>query len=407
VNLATIEPGASSPSDTRIPEQQRLLKKIMCSPRKYVQGPGVLREAGLHANELGSRAIVLGDNIVLSLFGDILSRSFQERHMTCLLEEFHGECSHSEIDRLSEIAKRMSVDLVVGVGGGKALDTAKAVAHRLGVSMAMTPTIASTDAPTSSVSVIYDENHMFSEALYLHRNPDLVLVDTEAIAKAPVRFLIAGIGDALSKKYEVEACFHSSGLNMHNAHGPLLALELARLTHKILVHHALSAKRAAEKGTVTQSLETVVEAIILYSGLAFENGGLAAAHSIADGLTFLERADGAGRCLHGELVAFGTIVQLVLERRPRKLLDWTLGFCRSLGLPTTLTELGAMEVKNKELMEIARRSCLPGKPIHNMNFQVTPKMVRDAILVTDTLGTSYTHRRLRFRRSSFRTLAES
>jgi len=330
--------------------------------------------------------MVLGDTVVLSLFGDLIERSFGERDAVCVLEEFHGECSHSEIERLTQIAKRENADILVGLGGGKALDTAKAVACRSGASMVMGPTIASTDAPTSSVSVVYDDNHEFREALYLNRNPDLVLVDTEVIAKAPARFLMAGVGDAFSKKYEVEACFRSSGLNTHNAHGPLLALELARLTHRVVVRHGLSAKAAAEKHVVTPALECVVETVVLHSGLAFENGGLAAAHSIADGLTYLE---GAHRSMHGELVAFGTIAQLILERRPRRITQGAIGFCKSLGLPTTLAELGVAETKNEALMKVAERSCLRGKPIHNMYFPVTPKMVRDAIAVADALGSAF------------------
>lgn len=365
------------------------MKTIMSSPRKYVQGVGVLREIGTHTTELGDRPMVLSDKMVLSLFRDLVERSFGERDATCFIEEFHGECSHSEIDRLTEIGKRERVDILVGLGGGKALDTAKAVAHHLGAPIVMAPTVASTDAPTSSVSVIYDQGHVFSEALYLNRNPDLVLVDTEVIAKAPVRFFMAGVGDAFSKKYEVEACFRSSGLNTHNAHGPLLALELARLTHRIVVRHGLSAKAAAEKHVVTPALESVVETVVLHSGLAFENGGLAAAHSIADGLTSLE---GAHRSMHGELVAFGTITQLILERRPLRIIQRAIGFCKSLGLPTTLAELGVTETKNGELMKVAERSCLRGKPIHNMYFPVTPKMVRDAIAAADDLGSAFSLR---------------
>ena len=315
----------------------------MSSPRRYVQGVGVLREIGTHTAELGDRSMVLGDTVVLSLFGDLVERSFGERDAMCVLEEFHGECSHSEIERLTQIAKRENADILVGLGGGKALDTAKAVACRSGASMVMGPTIASTDAPTSSVSVVYDDNHEFSEALYLNRNPDLVLVDTEVIAKAPVRFLMAGVGDAFSKKYEVEACFRSSGLNTHNAHGPLLALELARLTHRVVVRHGLSAKAAAEKHVVTPALESVVETVVLHSGLAFENGGLAAAHSIADGLTSLE---GAHRSMHGELVAFGTIAQLILERRPRRIIQRSY---RILQIPRTSYDSGRVgSYRNEE-----------------------------------------------------------
>ena len=68
---------------------------------------------------------------------------------------------------------------MIGVGGGKVIDTAKAVGHEAGTRVAIVPTIASTDAPTSAVSVIYTPEGAFSRYLFVSRNPDLVLVDTQ------------------------------------------------------------------------------------------------------------------------------------------------------------------------------------------------------------------------------------
>src|SRR5208283_79977 len=122
------------------------------------------------------------------------------------VERFGGESSQEEVDRLTNVAKAQGCDVVVGIGGGKAIDTAKAVGYGVQAGVAIVPTIASTDAPTSAVAVIYTSDGAFLRYLFLPRNPDLILVDTGVIAKAPVRYLVAGMGDALSTWFEAESC---------------------------------------------------------------------------------------------------------------------------------------------------------------------------------------------------------
>ncbi|MGI6134017.1 MAG: glycerol dehydrogenase, partial [Christensenellales bacterium] len=131
------------------------------------------------------------------------------------------------------------------------------------------------------------------------------------------------------------------------------------------------------------ALEEVVEANILLSGLGFESGGLAAAHAIHDGLTVLE---GTHKMYHGEKVAFGTLVQLVLENAPEEEINEVLNFCLSVGLPVCLEDIGVDSITPEELKAVAEKACIPEESIHSMPFPVTPDMVEAAILVADRIG---------------------
>jgi glycerol dehydrogenase len=256
--------------------------------------------------------------------------------------------------------------VIIGAGGGKTLDTAKVVGYHLKSSVALIPTIASTDAPTSSVAVIYREDHRHEGSIKLRKNPDLILVDTAIIAQAPVRFLVAGMGDALGTKFEAEACAQSMAKNIPGFRPTLAALALARLTYDILIKYGLEAKCSVERKSLNPALEKVIEANILLSGLGFESGGLAAAHAIHFGLTLARESS---KTYHGEQVAFGTLVQLFMEDRPENEIMEVGQFSISVGLPICLEDLFIEEF---EIPVVAEESCRAGI-MNNMPFPV-PKI---------------------------------
>jgi glycerol dehydrogenase len=300
--------------------------------------------------------------------------------------KFGGECSRPEIDRHREKSIENDSDIVVGIGGGKTIDTAKAVSHLMKVPVVIIPTIAATDAPTSALSVIYTPEGKFDQYLILPKNPDVVLMDTGIIANAPARFLVSGMGDALATWFEADACEKSQASTMAGGNNTRAALALAQLCYETLLEYGVSAMLAVERHVVTPAVEKIVEANTLLSGLGFESGGLAAAHAIHNGMTVLRGAHGM---YHGEKVAFATIVQLVLEGKEQSELDEVLDFCIEVGLPVTLKELGVEEPTKEELMSVAELSCAPGETIHNMPFRVDKEMVYGAIIAADSIGTHY------------------
>jgi glycerol dehydrogenase len=356
--------------------QERLA--VFAAPRRYIQGRGAVSTLGSELERLkSSKPLILLDPAVREVVGAAV-----EAVAGAEVVDFRGECSPGEIERVAAAASEHGADAVVAVGGGKAMDTAKAVAHPAELPLVIVPTIASTDAPTSALSVVYDDHGAFLEYRFWRSNPDVVLVDTQVIAQAPVRFLVAGIGDGLSTWFEADASSTTRAQAMAGGAPLEAALTLARLCYDTLLRDGVAARQAVERNVVTPALERVVEANTLLSGLGFESGGLAAAHSIHNGLTVLHETHDYW---HGEKVAIGVIGLLVLEGKPQALIDEVIDFCLRIGLPVTLSDIG-VDADADTLGPVADAACAEGETIHNEPFGVTPDMVVSALLAADAIA---------------------
>lgn len=359
------------------------MSQVMIAPSKYVQAPNALLELASYCANLGKNALCLISDTGLERNRDELQASFYESEVKIQYEIFNGECSLKEINRITSRCKEAGIDIIIGVGGGKIHDTSKAVGFYANLPVVIVPTIASTDAPCSALSVIYTDEGIFDRYLFLKKNPDLVLVDSKVIAQAPARLLVSGMGDALATYFEARACEKSNAKSCANGTTTMAAQALAKLCYETLLNEGYKAKLAVESKCVTKSLEKVIEANTLLSGLGFESGGLAAAHAIHNGLTVLEETH---QKYHGEKVAFGTLVQLVLENESLDQITEVLDFCKQVGLPMTLEQLGLKEVNKNQILEVAKAATLAGETIHNMPFEVSVEDVYAAILVADKLG---------------------
>lgn len=361
------------------------MTKIIISPGKYIQGSGELKRIKEHVEHLGSSFFIIISKSGYKRFGDTIKESFGTSENIHFIE-FNGECSKGEIDRLGKELKEKGVDVVIGVGGGKIHDSAKAVAYYAKLPVVIVPTISSTDAPCSALSVLYTEDGEFDEYLLLPKNPDIVLVDSDAVSKAPARLIVAGMGDALATKFEARASVRSGSKTMAGELATNAAVALADLCYETLLREGLKAKLAVENKVCTKAVENIIEANTLLSGIGFESGGLGAAHAIHNGLTVIEETH---NLYHGEKVAFGVLVQLVLENAPIEEIEEVLYFCNEVGLPTTLEDLGIKEISEEKIMEAAKLSCVEGETTHNMPFEVTPQDVYAAILAADALGKNF------------------
>ena len=276
------------------------MAKILISPSKYVQGAGEMKNIGKYAAAAGKKALVLISQGGYKRIGKMIEDSFAENNCELVFDYFNGECSTNEIDRLLKVVKDKGCDLTIGIGGGKIFDTAKAVAHYAGTQVFICPTIASTDAPCSALSVIYTDEGVFEKYLFLPANPNLVMMDTEIIAKSPVRLTVAGMGDALATYFEARACQRSEATSCAGGNTTGAAMALAELCFDTLMEEGVKAKIALEAGVCTPAVEKIIEANTLLSGIGFESAGLAGAHAIHNGLTVLEECH---HMYHGEKAA--------------------------------------------------------------------------------------------------------
>ncbi len=193
--------------------------------------------------------------------------------------------------------------------------------------------------PLVPPSVSCTTKTVYLTAFFLNACPNIVLVDTEVICKAPARLLVAGMGDAMATYFEARACRQSGSNNQIAAKPTRAASELAALCWKYLKEDGLKAKNVVEAGVVTEALENIIEVNTYLSSVGFESGGLAAAHGIQKGFTVIPELHNA---YHGENVAFCTLVQLVMENAPAAEIQEVADFCLSVGLPISFADLGSL-----------------------------------------------------------------
>jgi glycerol dehydrogenase len=362
-------------------------EKIFTSPGKYVQGKNVVEKAGKYVSGLGKKALVMADQFVWDLAANKVVDSLENEGISIIKIVFNGEASINEIERITEIGEKEKSDVVIGVGGGKTIDTAKAIADSLKSACVIIPTVASTDAPTSALSVIYSDEGVFESYKFYHKNPDLILVDTKIISEAPARFLASGIADAMATWVEARAAIESGAINMAGGLATITGRAIAEKCEEVLFKYGLLAYESVKRQVVTPALDAVIEANTLLSGLGFESGGLAGAHAIHNAFTVL---DGEIHHLtHGEKVAYGTVAQLVLENRPMDEIERYIDFYLRLGLPVTLEEIKLQNAKREDLYKVGVAATKETETMRNLPFTVTPDDVVDALLAVDQYAKAY------------------
>lgn len=305
-------------------------------------------------------------------FPDLAQAGFDVFEMT-----FSGECSHKEIDRVIQEIQKSDIDLVIGLGGGKVIDTAKAAAVKSGGRpLVILPTMASNCAAWSALSVLYKENGISIGHELYPRQSNLVLIEPRVILDSPVDYFIAGIADTLAKWYESDSLLTRIGTN-HLA--LLYARESAKTCRDIPLKYAIQAVDDMKQGVLSSAWQMVMETNIIASGLVGgfgdEYGRATAAHSIHDALTYFPETV---HLLHGAKVAYGIMVQLALEKKweeIRKLLP----FYQQLQLPANLQDLHLEALSEEEIRKLATYTVSPDKTIHLLPFEVTEATVFDAI----------------------------
>ena len=361
------------------------IPRVMISPARYVQGDGVLDYLGRYLELVPGKnvAILISEN-GQERFGERISQSLKNAKVGFAIGQFGGECSIEEITKHEKaFGSSNELDCLIAVGGGKCIDAGKFIADRLRIPVVIVPTLASNDAPCSALSVIYSPEGQMSGVEFFKQSPALVLVDTRIVANSPPRYLVAGMGDALATWYEAHACStNPRGKSCVSARPTLAAGAIAEVCAATLFADGAAAASAVRKSEVNDVLERVVEANTLLSGIGFESGGLACAHSIAQGLTLIPSVHSDS--LHGEMVAIGLLTQLLLEKRHDEL-QKVARFMALVGLPVELKQI-SFDASNREHVNQVIDFAMNFPFLQNEPFPVTREALLQSFMSVDELG---------------------
>ncbi|MEL7007671.1 MAG: iron-containing alcohol dehydrogenase family protein [Cyanobacteria bacterium J06588_4] len=353
---------------------------LAIAPARVLRGENCLVNSGREIAALGVRPLIVGGNQTLATVATAFESLPQSVSLSWQTANYSPDCAESSLARLKTAVEEHQADLIIGVGGGKALDMAKLVAYKCGLPIATVPTSGATCAAWTALSNVYSEAGAFQYDVSLSRCPDLLILDYGLIRTAPQRTLVAGIGDAIAKWYEASV---SSG----DSRATLLisAVQQARVLRDILFQKSA----IALQDNHSDAWREVVDATVLLAGVIGGIGGAdcrtVAAHAVHNGLTHLPEAHDV---LHGEKVAYGILVQLRLEEMvqgnqlaasARKQL---LQFYGEIGLPKSLEDLGLGEITLAQLRLVTAISTQPQSDIHRLPFKVSPEQLAAAMVST-------------------------
>ena len=353
---------------------------LAIAPGRVLRDERCLANSGEEIARLGDRPLLIGGNRTLGLIEPVLHPVLEAEKLVVQTANYSPDCAESSLLRLKTAARKHRANLIIGVGGGKALDMAKLVAHHCNLPIVTIPTSGATCAAWTALSNVYSEAGAFQYDVTLNRCPELLLLDYGIVRSAPQRTLVAGIGDAIAKWYEASV---SSG----NSTATLLisAVQQARILRDILFQKSAI---ALDKPNSNEWRE-VVDATVLLAGVIGGIGGAdcrtVAAHAVHNGLTHLLEAHDV---LHGEKVAYGILVQLRLEEMvqgnqlaasARKQL---LQFYSEIRLPRTLEDLGLADMSLSQLRQVTTIATQPKSDIHRLPFTVSPEQLAAAMVST-------------------------
>ncbi len=356
--------------------------ELFISPGKYVSGYDNLGEIGLEVGKLGKKSLVLVDKTT-----DVLVKkgidSLVENNIEVEKIYFEGECSFDEIKRLKDIAIEKKVDNIVGFGGGKLIDTVKAVAYDANIKLITVPTVAATCAAWSSHSAVYTPDGISETYYAIYKNPDLLFFDKKLNSEAPVRYTIAGMVDTLAKWIETRA--FTSGIKEKNTQLEI-AIYLAQKCYKEILEYGEKAIKDMKNKEYSEAVDKILEHNILTAGLVGGIGGEAcravAAHAINNGLTVIPRLYFGN--LHGETVGFGNLVQLILDGHKEEAIE-IAKFYKAIGAPVKLEDLGFENLEEKTLDKIVQKAMYKGDTMWNLPYEFTFDTIKDAIKEANSL----------------------
>lgn len=298
--------------------------------------------------------------------------------VVAIFKHYENECRFDIADSFVKLVASENIDGIIAVGGGKVLDLGKLVANEIGIPCVCLPTLASTCAAYTPVSIVYNENHEMIDFKILNQAISLTLIDPAVILNSPKDYLIAGIGDTLAKWYE-------SNPVLSQIENPSVELTVAQFAAKScldnLLKNSVKAIADLEKNELSYEFIQVIETNILLAGMVGGYGDhfarTSGAHSIHDGLTLVPATN---KHLHGNKVAYGILVQLGIEGKWDEV-DKLISFYQELGLPFKYAQL---DVKLGDLNKVIEFS-VKDECMQLLPHEITTDVIMTAITALEAI----------------------
>lgn len=341
----------------------------------YSIGTGVYQEVAEICRSYGKRIFLLGGEKALQSGEALLRKAISKTELEIVASNIYGnDCTQGNIAKWAEYASALEVDMIFGMGGGKALDTAKAVANKLKLPIFTFPTIASTCASTTALSVVYKENGDFDCFEFFERPARHCFIELELIAKAPAKYLRAGMGDTIGKYFECHLASRNDALE----HSSLLGRTISNNCYFPVIEHGVKAYEDCRAQHVSYELEQIVLANIVTTGMVsvavVDDYNCAIAHSVYYGLVLLEGFE--EKYLHGDVVAYGVLVQLAVDNQEKELQE-VRDFMKALHIPATLKEMNIQ--LDRAYLDAVLEEIVNGPDMIHLPYKVTKEMIYDGM----------------------------
>lgn len=356
------------------------------APEFYINESGVINRVGDYIKQYGNRVLIIGGKIALYETQEKLTNSLLQNEIPYTISEFTGYPTLDKANSYAAQAMKENIDVLVAIGGGKVCDVTKAAGDIAGISVITIPTISATCASWAAVSVLYTEEGDFERFYQNKYTPRLIIVDPEVLVKAPERYIKAGIIDTYAKWYEL-----APGLKGRQ---DALVMQIssfgARLAFDILDENAEKAIEATRKKEVNEAFCDTIDAIIFLAGYVGTFVGARAYSGFAHPFYHSSRRIKESRkMLHGELVSYGILTQLVMEGKSEESMADTIHKFDAFDVAFTLKDLGLDEQKNENLKVIANRTLEEFGGFTKLGFGHTVDEICSALLKTDELVWTY------------------
>ena len=339
----------------------------------YTIGPDAY--SAIPATVGSAKVVVVGGKTALAKSQDALISSLKDTHVEVLGTFWYGgESTFENVDRLSAEGAVQQADALFAVGGGKCTDMVKVLGLRLGKPVYALPTIASNCSPVSKISIMYYPDGSFREIVQLPHQPAHTFINTKVCAEAPEKFLWAGLGDTPAKYYESSFSMRGDELSYEIELGKHVAPMCRSQVLKYGVQALADNRSKRPSYAFEQAALNVIVTTGIVSSLVGADYNSALAHALFYGLTTIAKVE--QNHLHGEIVSYGVLVQLVMDGQLDEL-EKLKPFYHQMGLPTKLADL---DLSLDDDFTEALASTESNQELIHTPYPVTKQRIWDAIV---------------------------